>query len=724
MKWCCAALLILWYFNLFAQKLPHSYVNPFIGTDNNGNVLPGPCLPFSFMRLGPDVPAPHPTSGYSSGKPIKGFSHTHVSGTGGNGQYGNLSFMPVTGELRLTHYESPGQNEFASAGYYKVNLSRYNIFVELTQSEKTGLHRYTFPSSKKSHILFDISSMIKKNEANGFMHNIRTEAEVIGNTIQGFGEYVGGWGNNKPNKIFFHIVINKPIHQVGTWHQDSIFNGYGKQKLSGNDGGIVLTFSTKKNEKILVKVGISPLSEQAAKENMEKEIPGWDFNAVRLAAEHKWDEYLQRIKIWGGSETEREIFYTALYHTLVMPSDITGENPDWTSDEPAFWDFYTLWDTFRTTNPLLSLMAPEIENRLIRCLLDIYKHRGWLPDGWIVGEYAGKQGGTNADVVIADAILKNLGGFNYDEAYNAIKKNAEEISQRPWLYGRHKEYLQNGFCTSLINCGTSYTLEYAYNDYCVSQVANKLGYIEDAQKYRQRSQKVFNLFNTATDFFWSKDTAGKWVDGFKPDYKRVHQQSGYFYEGTPYQYSFYVPHDMNGLIKRIGGKDAFFNYLERFFNGGFFNNENQPDIHVPYLYNYIGRHDKTTERIQQILETSFNNSRNGLPGNDDAGCMSAWYVFSAMGFYPVPGQNIYLIGVPLFNKVELKIGNNKLFRIIANKNSKENKYVQSVKLNGNVLNNTWFSYEDIKNGGALEFVMGNKFNGWGLNSKNLPSVSD
>ena len=716
-------LLLAVQFNLYAQRHPHKYVDPFIGTANNGNTLPGPSLPFSFMRLGPDNPVPHPTSGYDPLKPIKGFSHTHVSGTGGNGQYGNLSVMPTTGPLLLQHFESEKAGEVATAGYYKVQLTRYNILAELTQTEKVGLHRYSFPASSQAHILFDVSSMIKKNGSNNFMRNLHTEASVKGNIIQGYGEYVGGWGNDKPNKIFFYAIVNKASTQAGSWLQDSVFSGYGKNKLSGKDGGIVFSFSTTNKEEILLKVGISPLNVEAAKLNVEKEMPGWDFEAVKAAAERKWDEYLTRIKITGASEAAKKTFYTALYHVLVMPSDITGQNPGWVSSEPAFWDFYTLWDTFRTSNPLLTLVAPLQQRRIVRSLLDIYKHHGWLPDAWIVGGYASKQGGTNADVLIADAIVKDLGGFNYEEAYKAIKKNADSVSPKPWWYGRHKEYAELNYCPSSVNCGTSYTLEYSYNDFCIAQVAKRLGYEADAVKYAQLSQNCFNLFNEATGFFWAKNTEGIWEDGFKPAYKRTHQQSGYFYEGTPYQYSFYVPHDINGLISRLGGKEAFLKYLDVFFDSGFYRNDNQPDIQVPFLYNYIGRPDKTADRVRTVLKNSFKPTADGLPGNDDAGCMSAWYVFSAMGFYPVPGQDIYLIASPIFKKVQMKLEDNKTFTIIAQQTSEVNKYILSATLNGKPLYNTWFRHSDIITGGRLELVMGPKYNGWGRQTAIPPSVS-
>lgn len=716
----CMFNLLLFILPTQAQQPFNRHVNPFIGVDNNGNVLPGTSLPFSFMRLSPDVPVPHPTSGYETGKPIKGFSHTHVSGTGGNSQYGNISVMPAVGKLQVKNCESITSEESASAGYYTVKLDRYNVKVELTQKEKAGIHRYTFPASAYSHIMIDASSMIKKN--GGYLHNNESVADIIDDrTVQGYSECQGSWGHGQPYRVYFYARFDKPAKQFATWN-DSIITSDSRQ-LRGKDGGVIFSFDTKDKEQILLKVGISPLSIEMAKKNLEQQIPHWDFDRTRNEASYSWAEYLNRIAVKGGTDEQKTIFYTALYHSFVMPSDITGENPKWQSDEPAFWDYYTIWDTYRTVNPLYTLIAPDQERRIIRSLLDIYKHRGWLPDAWITGHYAMKQGGNNADVVIGDAIVKNLGGFDYQYAYQAMKDDAEKPSKDPWVIGRQQEYQQQGFCSSNVNISVSLTLEMAYNDYCIARTAELLGHKADAERYYKNALNCYHLFNPQTKFFWGKSKDGVWAEGFTPDYLLKHYQAGYFYEGTPYQYAFSVPQDMQGLVERVGGADEFLKHLDTCFDGGYYTQHNQPDIHVPYLYNYINRPDKTAERVRNIMATGYHAQRNGLPGSDDAGCMSAWYVFSAIGFFPVPGQDIYLIGSPLFDSIEISLENNKKLLITAKNNSAENIYIQSAKLNGKTLNKSWFRHSDIVNGAKIEFVMGNKPGRWSHKGQLPPSLS-
>ncbi|MDP4227293.1 MAG: GH92 family glycosyl hydrolase [Bacteroidota bacterium] len=702
------------------NKFLFRWVDPFIGVENDGNVLPGTSLPFSFVRLGPDVPVPHPTTGYLSDKPIKGFSHTHVSGTGGNGQYGNISVLPTTGELNVTDNASDKSDEFASAGYYRTTLNRYHIKVELTQSQEVGFHRYTFPSSKESHILIDVGSMIKKNGQ--YLRNIQTRAIFVNNhSVEGYGECAGSWGHGYPYRVYFYAELNRDAEAIGIWNGDTV--SVSRKILEGKDGGVFFSFSTHQNEIVCLKVGISPLGIEKAKENLDEQIPHWNFNQIKERAEKKWESYLTRIKVQGGSDSERTIFYTSLYRVFIMPTDITGENPKWQSGEPAFWDYYCIWDTYRTANPLYLLIAPDQERRIIRSLLDIYRHNGWIPDAWITGHYAMQQGGTNADVLLADAIVKDLGGFDYSYAFKAMKDNAEKKSDKVGIYGRHKEYQELSFCPSDIRCGTSYTLEYAYDDFCIGQVAKTLNQKADEERYFRYSLNCYNLFYPEQRFFWAKTKDGIWADGFRPDFRLQHYQGGYFYEGTPYQYAFSVPHDMQGLIDRMGGKDEFLKKLDLLFDGNYYTQTNEPDIEFPYLYDYIGRPDKVADRVRKILKEDYNTTRGGLPGSDDSGCMTSWYIWGALGFYPVAGQDVYLIGSPIFRNAEISLEHGKKFLVIAHNVSDTNKYIQSAKLNGKPLNNTWFRHEDIKDGGKLELEMGAVYHGWGQNSTPPPSLS-
>lgn len=361
---------------------------------------------------------------------------------------------------------------------------------------------------------------------------------------------------------------------------------------------------------------------------------------------------------------------------------------------------------------------------MVNALVDIYKHRGWLPDAWTAGDFAMVQGGTSADVVIADALLKGLKGIDYKTAYEAIRKDATTPSDNPFKYGRYGEYFTLGYCSSNVKNGSSKTLEYAYDDYRVAQAARKLGKMDDYRRFMKQSQNCFNIFNPATGFFWAKTDKGKWIDGFSPLFRMPDYWDGpYFYEGTPFSYSFYVPHDVKKLIAAHGGNTGFTHFLDSLFDGKHFELGNEPGFLTPYLYNYAGRPDKTAMRVRYEL-SQFLPGNIGLPGQDDSGAMSAWYVFGAMGFYPCAGQNLYMIGSPIFTHSTLKLEDGKKFEVVAKTASATNKYVQRAWLNGKRLNDPWFTHSAIKDGGTLILDMGPRPSNWAMHVKENSSANN
>jgi len=723
-------------------------VDPFIGVDDVGAEIPGACLPFSMVRLSPDIPIPNSTQGYRLDAPIDGFSHTHVCGTGGGGRYGNIMIIPQTGAIQLVNHFSEKTDEFASPGYYSVYLKRWNVKAELTLTERCGMHRYTFTKNDTCKILIDFTryiesdfnSRLKVSNFKGshppnwdtYQECLGSTAQIVDNkTIEGSAEFQGGWGPSRPYQVYFSIEFNKPFKSYGSWNDQALtamqemvnagltkldnpllwtgFLNENSKSVAGKKAGFYTTFDTKTDKQILIKVGISFNSIENARNNRQQ-ISDWDFDRVKSEAATKWNAYLNKIKVEGGTENQLKIFYTAIYHSLLMPTDLgKDENPKWKSDVPHYWDYYCIWDTYRCLHPFFSLVIPQKQVEMVNSLIDIYEHTGWAPDAWISGGHGNVQSGTNCDVVIADAIVKNLPGVNIKKGYEAILKNGSNPSDNPLVYGRFLyEYSQKGYCSNYIPSSVSRTLEYSYDDFCIASVAKKLGDNAAYEHFLKQSMNCYNLFNESSKLFEPRSIEGNWVLD-KPELPI----KPYYYEGTPLQYSTYIPHDIQGLINRHGGAKSFVAFLDNFFDKGEYTQGNEPDILTPYLYNYAGRPDRTAETVRKILTTDYDAAVNGLPGNDDAGAMSSWYIFSAMGFYPNAGQDVYLFGSPVFSKVEIDLGNSKKLIIVAKNVSEKNKYIQSAILNNKKWDKAWFSHSDIINGAEFVLEMGDKPSDWG-----------
>ena len=706
--------------------------NPFWGS-NNGNVIPGASTPWGMVKLGPDVDLQDtPTSGYRDNARIAGFSHNHANGVGGAPRYGNIMIIPQADSLELKGYRPyEKQNEEGYPGYYAVTLKHKNndIRSELTATDKTGFHKYTFSKGYDSnespvpYIVIDASHNNKRFK-NGKPQTYCTsgELEILDSvSLQGKAHMYGGWGGDNPYDIYYYIVFDQPFISYGVFTDTTDYKGKNIIHFKQNDDktgrfGAYLAFDPK-NSKISCRVGISYKDQAQARKNLQNDEKNFD-EALNTTTE-KWASYFSRVKVKGSDLNAQKNFYSALRSAMLMPTEVTGDVEGY--KEPHFWDFYCIWDTYRTVSPLYVLLFPETQRKIIRCLLEIYEKEGYLPDSWIGADYATVQGGSNTDVVLADAVVKNLGGFDYEKALEASLKNATAQSDDPYRKGRFAdEYNKLGYVTgSTIKNSVSRSLEYAYDDYCIAEMALACKQPVIYDKMGRQSMNIFTLFHPEYKMFWGKDSLGNWEDGFSPYITRPDSWNDlYFYEGGSKIYSTYVPHDMAGLIQRHGGNEIFKEYLDELFEEGTFKMENEFEFLVPYLYNYTGNYPSTAKRINEVMTKKFFPGRNGIPGQDDAGAMSAWYVFSALGFLPVAGQDLYLIGTPQFEESIISLENGKQFVIKANNLTPSNIYIVNASLNGKPLERAWFRHSEIMDGGILEFDMSDNPNDWG--SKNLP----
>ncbi|MBV6654190.1 MAG: GH92 family glycosyl hydrolase, partial [Mameliella sp.] len=588
-------------------------------------------------------------------------------------------------------------------------------------------HRYTFYTWDKStaidgHLRIDVAHTVGRIGLKD-SRCIKAQVEIIGdNAIQGSGTFSGGWGGQNPYTVFFYAEFDRPFDAAGVWQDTTLLYSQSALNITFPEDqpvnlrrmGAWASFNGPQRHQVEARVGVSFKSIDNAREFLteEKEL---QFDDILAKADQAWDSRLSRIQVTGGLPEHQRLFYSTLRNTFLMPTEVTGAVGEW-GDTPHFWDHYCIWDVFRTVMPLHTLIAPEKQRAILQSLLSIYDKNGWLPDAWVAGNYGDIQGGTNVDVVFADAVVKKLGGFDSAKALEAMRKHAETNSPAPDKFGRYlDDYLNLGYVTSAsTNGATSRSLEYAYNDFCIAQVAEAAGDTATARLYRERSGHIFRLFNKEAGHFWAKDRAGNWQPGITTEnLRKDHWNDPYFYEASPLAYSSYVPHDMSGLIQQHGSAEAYIAYLDRLLTNPKFDLGNEPLFLLPYQYIYAGRPDKTAEIVQQLLRKEYAASANGLPGQDDSGAISSWFTFSAMGFFPVAGQDLYLIGSPLFDRSKIRLENGKVFEVIAKRRSAKNIYIQSAKLNGLPIDRAWFKHHELMQGGKLELVMGPSPSGWG-----------
>ncbi len=711
-----------------------SYTDPFIGSEGGGHVFIGACLPFGMVKLGPDMVG-HSNSGYRSDSDIEGFSHTHVSGTGGGAKYGTVSVMPVSGDFDLKNYTSDWENEKNTPGYFSVTLKKNKVKAELTATHSAGFHQYTFEGDK-THIVIDAGHFLLTGSEYGHgpfgeaQQLVGSEIKILSpNEVEGYTRIRGGWNYGEAYTVYFYVKMEQSASQFGTWKGTEKHPGNTAEFDSGEKTGAYLSFSNVKEKQIKLKVGISFLSTNKAKANLEKEIPHWDFEKTKTEAEQKWNEQLGKIEIEGSNEL-KTIFYTGLYHSMLMPVDRTGENPLWKSDQAYYDDYYAIWDTFRTTNPLLLLINREKHTKMLQSLLDIYKHEGYMPDARSGNANGRTQGGSNCDILFTEAYLKGIKNIDYPLALEAMLKNAEVPpggNEQQEGRGGLRDYNTLGYVSTDFERSGSRTVEYANCDYAIATLAEGLGKNKIAQKYYKQSTNWMNLWRADYEdrntkgFIYPRLPDGNWISNY--DFMEYGYWPVKFYEGRSWNYSFYVPHDVKALIAKTGGKEKFIKRLDIFFAEGLYDVGNEPDFLTPAWYTYVGEYALTAKRINGIMKSSFKTTRDGLPGNDDSGAMSSWYIFHAMGFYPIAGQDVYLVTSPMVNSAILKIGNNKTIKIEVKNASKENMYINAMTINGKAWKKAWFRHKDISEGASIVFTMGEKPNDWGT-SEAPPSMSD
>jgi len=719
------------------------YVDPFIGTGGHGHTFPGATVPFGMIQLSPDTRTLgwDACAGYHySDSSILGFSHTHLSGTG-IGDYGDVLFMPFTGEVPLdagdvdlidSGYRSRfnKETETARPGYYKVELTDYKIGVELTATPHSGLHRYTFPAAENAGILIDLTHTIHGHQ--NPLHEIRV---LNKHEIQGL-KVTSGWAKN--HYVYFTAKFSKPFEAelfIDNQLQEDT------DKISDKNAKVRLNFRTEEAEQVIAKVGISAVSYEGSAKNLNLEVTGWDFDYICEAAKEAWEEKLSQIRIETDDLTEKRTFYTALYHSSIFPgiySDVDGTyrgmdqqihhsgTPDYT--------VFSLWDTHRALHPLFTILVPEYNQELIRALIRKYDEGGILPMWELASNYTGTMIGSHSVSVIVDAYMKGHRNFDTEKAmeaivhsvaYDTVRKN-NYPSEKAWgnLMPKAKLYEEKyGFVPcDLENSSVSKALEFAYNYWSIATMARELGKEDIAAEFFEKSKRYKTYFDADLGFMRGRKLDGSWSEPFHPRYS-AHWQTPYV-EGNAWQWTWYVPHDVEGLIELMGGPELFAIKLDSLFtitsevlgeekssdiSGliGQYAHGNEPSHHIAYMFNMVDRPWKTQEIVSEILDQFYTDQPDGLCGNEDCGQMSAWYILSSMGFYPIcPGDVRYSIGRPSFDKVEIDVPNEKVFSVITENRSEANPYVQEVLLNGVKLSEPFISHSDIEAGSTLIFVMG------------------
>lgn len=733
-KWIAATSVLVLATAVNAQVALH--IDPFLGIEGGGNTIPGPSLPFAMIKPGPDVGANQANSGWEPTGNINGFSQTHVSGTGGGPKYGNILVQPTVGAPRAAGYGSARKDEEGAAGYYRVTLQRYRVDVEITTSHRAALYRFTYPASQQSNILIDAGHCLSWISKAGEGQRISaSQVDIISPTeVSGSSSVIGGWNKQtRPYTVYFYAITDTPAKSWGTWRDGHLHPGRQiEDPQAGNKTGAWLSFTTRQAQQVLLKIGISFVSVDQAKRNVTAEIPDFDFARVRAAAVTAWNQALGVVELKGATPAQEQMFYSALYHTMLMPVNRTGENPLWRSSEPYYDDFYAIWDTFRTSGPLLTLVAPQRETDIVRALVDIYRHEGWLPDARS-GNFTGRtQGGSNAEMLIGDAYAKHLSGIDWDEAYQAMLKDADVSPPDGIREGRSglEDWKKLGYVTIE---GTdrpgSKQMEYAADDFEIALVAQGLGHETAYKKYLERSGNWKNLWDPHFEadgikgFIRPRRRDGSWEIDFTA-LRNCSWGGDSFYEGNSWTYSLFVPQDVAGLIRMSGGRQRFIDRLDAFFDvPGRYDVGNEPGFLAPYLYIWAGRQDKTADRVREIIAKNFHTGRAGLPGNDDSGAMSSWYAFGVMGIFPNAGQDVYLIGSPAIPEVTLHLANGKTFTIEAKNVSAVNKYVVAATLNGAPIDRAWLRHEDILRGGRLVLRMAAQPGAWPTGEA-PPSSSD
>ncbi len=717
-----------------------SKVDPFIGT---GGVpwtcaynFPGVSLPFGMMRLSPETSSmlinekALNTSGYFYGdNKIIGFSHTRLVGTGAT-DGGHFLVFPLADDTQLPEnpsdlsYKYSHKNELAFPGYYSMEFPDQGIKTELTGTHRVGFHRYTFSNSENPSILLNITHALgDKRSEDGYL-NVLNDHEIEGH-VRTFGSFAGRYGGIK---VYFAARFSTPIKNYKTWE-----NGKIAEKAENYEGDTLITLLQFNQPVIELKLAISHVSIANAWENLEREVNDKSFEIVQEEGIQTWEDRLSSIKLSGGTPEQHTNFYTALYRSFQMPTIFNDENGQYIgfdkqihrADDFQYFTDMSIWDTFRNVHPLYTLIAADNQRDMIVSLIKMAKQGGWLPR-WPSGNgYTNSMLGSASDIVISEAYQKGICDFDVQSAYDNMKKIAIASTPKGSAYsGRdgNDDCVKYGYCPAdLMDEAVSRTLEFAWSDYSISLLAEQLGYQDDAKWFYEKSMLYKNVWNPETQFFHPKNTDGSFLEAFKPlllTYVDSHEKyTNDYVEGSAMQWRWAPFFDGPGLIKLFKSEDYFVNELDNFFAksdpkighwypGSYYWHGNEPDIHSAYLFNYVNRPDLTQKWIRWTLDNKYTNRYDGLDGNDDAGTLSAWFIFSSLGFYPIAGTDVYLTGAPIFESAKINM-TGKTVEILTDNYSPENKYVKNIWLNGELLNRTWFKHDEIKNGGTLKFEMSN-----------------
>lgn len=703
------------------------FVDPRIGTGGHGHVFYGANVPYGFIQLGPtSIPQSWDwVSGYHvSDSTVIGFPHTHLSGTG-IGDLHDINVMPVVGEVTYSRgdassYEtglwsySDRSKEVVTPGYYRTHLSRYNVDVELTATKRVGFHKYTFLGNESPAIVFDM--------VNGGCWDKTTEAVirvVNDSTVSGY-RYSKGWADDQ--RVFFCAEFSRKFDNVEFIVNDSVKEG---DMAKGAQLFARVNFAAGNQEPVYMKVALSPTSEEGAQLNMQTELSGWDFEKTIADAKAAWNKELNKVKVYTTDEASKKIFYTSLYHTLFAPSEFCDVNGDYYGADKQMhkdegfvnYTTFSLWDTYRAAQPLMTILHPEKMSDIINTMLHIHQQQGKLPVWHLMGCETNCMVGNPGVPVVADAILKDIKGFDTELAFKALK----ESSMLPERGMEHR--IEYGFIPAdKMTEAIAYDMEYAIADWAVAQAAQKLGKQEDYEYFLKRSKSYKNYFDASTGFMRGKMLDGSWRTPFSP-YASSHREDDYC-EGNAWQYTWLVPHDVEGLVECFGSKEVFVNKLDSLFlaNGdmgeasspdisgliGQYAHGNEPSHHTVYLYTLVGQPWKTADRIKEILHTMYTDQPDGLSGNEDVGQMSAWYILSSFGFYQVePAGGKFVFGYPNFDKVEIAVPAGK-FVIERENKGQQNNYIQGIVFNGTEYKKPWIEYADIMKGGELKFLMGDE----------------
>ena len=710
---CLAALLAA----CTSQKEnPVDFIDPFIGTGFHGHTYPGATVPFGAVQLSPDTRAGNwdACAGYHyDDSTLTGFSHTHLSGTGCI-DLGDLLIRPTTQTVdpsRQPMYAPAAfrhEDEKAEAGYYAVLLHEEGIRAELTATAHTGVHRYTFPKESTPTIIVDLKHSLD-NE-----HIYESSLQVVNPHEMTGMRNTRGWSDNQ--RIYFVIQCSQPFEKATLVSNQKALEG---KEAEGTDLQALLKFKDHTSEPIVMKVGLSIVSVENARENLQAEVEGFDFDAVKQAAYHTWNDAVSAIKVEGGTEEQKTNFYTALYHSMVVPNVVSDVNGQYRRHDQTIgqlpqgtvqYSTFSLWDTFRAWNPMMTLIDTTLVTNMIHSFLHIYDASGELPLWPLSAGETGTMIGYHSASVIADAYMKGIRGFDAEKALEALVVSSEK-NQKGADYYISKGFIPSNIKKESISC----LLEFAYDDWCIAQLAQALGKQEIYDTYIRRSQQYLNVFDGATRFFRPKRMDGNWETPFNPN-----EVGRAYTEATAWQYRFFVPHDVNGMVQLFGGKEAFTSALDDIFHTdaqvdgdlvditgliGQYAHGNEPSHHIAYLYNYIGQPWKTQAMTRRLLDEMYAPTPEGIVGNEDCGQMSAWYILSSLGLYAVcPGSNEFTFTTPLFEKATLQLANSKTLTITAN-HPEKNLYIDKVELNGKEIETNFVTYEQLMGGGELHFSL-------------------